>query len=77
MHRSVLLRLEVREAGKLCRCKRNRKHLIHKGQPRLVVQAPGAGTPEHGYCADCAEQMLSQAEVKLADLHTDLEGSAS
>lgn len=71
-HRSVLLRAEVRKAGKLCRCKHNKKHTITKGQPRLVVKEPGPGAPEYGYCATCAEEMLSLAEAKIAELRTNL-----
>ena len=62
----------MREAGKLCRCKRNREHTITKGQLRLVVKEPGPGTPEHGYCPTCAAEMLDAAEAKLAELRGDL-----
>jgi hypothetical protein len=68
----VLLRVEVRKAGKLCRCKHNKKHTITKGQLRLVVKEPGPGTPEYGYCASCAAEMLALAEAKLAELRTEL-----
>jgi hypothetical protein len=71
-HRSVLLRLEVRPAGKLCRCKHNKNHLITKGQPRLVVREPGPGTPEYGYCAECAAEMLSLAAARLSELREAL-----
>ncbi len=75
-HRSVLLRVEVRKAGKLCRCKHNRKHTIIKGQPRLVVKEPGPGTPEYGYCASCAAEMLDLADAKIAVLRADLAGDS-
>ena len=71
-HRSLLLRVDVREAGKLCRCKHNRKHAITKGELRLVVKEPGPGTPEYGYCAACAQEMLAKAEERLAELRADL-----
>ena len=71
-HRSLLLRVDVREAGKLCRCKHNRKHAITKGELRLVVKEPGPGTPEYGYCVACAQEMLAKAEARLAELRADL-----
>jgi hypothetical protein len=71
-HRSVLLRLDVRAAGRPCRCKRNHKHTIAKGDRRLVLKERGPGTPEHGYCAACAQEMLAQAEAQLAELRASL-----
>lgn len=71
-HRSLLLRVDVREAGRLCRCKHNHQHTISKGEVRLVVKEPGPGTPEYGYCAACAEEMLDKAEDRLAELRAGL-----
>jgi len=71
-HKSLLLRVEVRQAGKLCRCKHNRKHAIVKGELRLVIKDPGPGTPEYGYCPACATGMIAQAEAKLAQLRAEL-----
>jgi len=71
-HRSLLLRVEVRQAGKLCHCKHNKKHDIAKGHARLVVKEPGPGTPERGYCALCAAEMLDLAEASLSVLRADL-----
>lgn len=70
--KSLLLRVDVREAGKLCRCKHNREHVITRGELRLVVKEPGPGTPEYGYCAACAREMLAKAEEHLAELRADL-----
>jgi len=71
-HRSVLLRLQVRPAGKLCSCKHSKKHAIKKGELRFVVKEPGPATPEYGYCVACAEEMLTQAEQDLAALRSQL-----
>ncbi len=60
--RSLLLGLDVRLAGKMSHCARNKAHVITKGQPRFVVRPPGAATGEKGYCLDCAEAMLNQLE---------------
>ncbi len=71
-HKSLLLRLSVRPAGKLSHCKHSRKHEIAKGEPRFIVKEPGAGTGELGYCADCAREMIDQAERDLAGLRGQL-----
>jgi hypothetical protein len=71
-HRSLLLRLDVREALKLSHCKHNKKHDITKGELRLVVKEPGPGTPEYGYCMICAKEMVEQAETELAKLRAEL-----
>jgi hypothetical protein len=64
--RGVLLGLEVRPAGKACKCKHNAKHSITKGQLRLVVKAPGPASGEQGYCAPCGMAMLAAAQEMLA-----------
>ncbi len=71
-HKSLLLRAEVRPAGKLCYCKHNRKHAITKGELRLVVKEPGPASGERGYCAECARDMLAKANATLAALREDL-----
>jgi hypothetical protein len=72
-HKSLLLRVEVRPAGKLSHCKHNKKHDITKGQPRLAVKEPGPGTPERGYCEVCAREMIAQAEARLSELRAQLD----
>lgn len=71
-HKSVLLRLDVRRAGKLCYCRRNKKHAITKGDLRFVVREPGPAQRDYGYCANCALEMLDQAEQRLAELRSEL-----
>lgn len=71
-HRSLLLRVEVREARKLCYCKHSRKHTIRKGEPRLIVREPGPAAGEKGYCADCGARMLDQPETQVAKLRAAL-----
>lgn len=72
VHKSLLLRLRVQPAGKLSRCKHNRKHEIKKGELRFLVKEPGAGAGERGYCTACAEEMIEQAERELANLRSAL-----
>jgi hypothetical protein len=71
--RSLLYRIEVRPAGRLSHCARNRKHEITKGEPRFVIRDPGPAGGEKGYCRDCAVEMLSAAEVQLAELRASLD----
>jgi hypothetical protein len=70
--RSLLLRIEVRPAGRLAHCARNRKHEIGKGVARFVIRDPGPAGGEKGYCAACAVEMLAAAEGQLADLRAAL-----
>lgn len=70
--RSVLLRLEVRPAGKRCNCAKNRKHVLVKGDVRFVVREHGPAAGEKGYCGPCAMAMIHKAQVELADLEAAL-----
>jgi hypothetical protein len=70
--RSILLRVEVRPAGRLAHCARNKSHEIRKGEPRFVVREPGPAGGEKGYCAACASVMLDAAEAELKFLRADL-----
>lgn len=70
--RSILLRVEVRPAGRLAHCARNKQHDIRKGEPRFVVRAPGPAGGEKGYCAVCATTMLEAAEKELSALRAGL-----
>lgn len=74
-HKSLLLRTEVRPAGRLCQCKHNSKHSIAKGEPRLVVKDSGPAARERGYCSECGAEMLDQAEKRLAALRANLDHS--
>lgn len=70
--KSVLLRLEVRPAGKLSHCRHKQAHQIRKGEPRFVVKAPGVATGERGYCAECAVKMIEQAQTELSEFKQKL-----
>jgi uncharacterized Zn-binding protein involved in type VI secretion len=63
--KSLLLGVEVKEAGRRSTCAHSRKHVIIKGEPRLVVKGPGVATPEKGYCVQCGAAMVAQAEQQL------------
>lgn len=75
--RSVLLGLEVKPAGKACKCKHNKAHRIMKGEARLIVKNAGPASGENGYCGTCGEAMLAEAQRSLAELMTTLGGSTA
>jgi hypothetical protein len=66
--RSVLLRVEVRPAGRAAKCAHDKSHAIAKGEPRFVVKGPGPAAGEKGYCRDCARAMLARARAVLDEL---------
>lgn len=74
--RSLLLRLEVRDAGRRSSCARDRGHVIHKGNVRFVVRDRGPAAGEKGYCAVCALEMLGKAQNDLSLLVKELRESA-
>jgi hypothetical protein len=65
--RSLLHRIEVRPAGRLSRCARNRRHEILRGEPRFVIKNAGPAGGEKGYCVACGNEMLDAAESQLAE----------
>jgi hypothetical protein len=68
--RNILLSLEVRPAGRACKCKHNARHAIAKGDLRLVVKEPGPASGEQGYCAPCGLTMLAAA-CEALDQHVE------
>ncbi len=70
--RSVLLGMEIRPAGKACKCKHDGSHRIAKGDLRLIVKNPGPASGEAGYCVPCGCAMLEAAcdalEVHISSL---------
>jgi hypothetical protein len=70
--RALLLRIEVRPAGRLSHCGHNKKHEIRKGELRFIIRAAGPAGGERGYCAKCASEMLDAADQQLAALREQL-----
>ena len=70
--RSILLRLEVRPAGRLSKCARDKSHIIRKGESRFVVRGYGPAAGEKGYCKKCARTMLKFARKNLDDRASEL-----
>lgn len=49
------------------RCKRNRNHIIRKGEPCLMIQ--DLGTPyRKSYCRECAFAILKQCGADLRNI---------
>lgn len=71
-YRSLLLKIEVREAGRQAQCRHERSHLIKKGEPRFIVRNPGPAGGEKGYCADCGAAMLESARRELDEFERHL-----
>lgn len=69
--RNILLNAEVRPAGKRCKCSRDKRHQILKGEARVVIKNPGA-PGDKGYCAACGRAMVAAAKHQLAQLETAL-----
>lgn len=70
--RSILLRLEVRPAGRASKCAHNKNHAIPKGQLRFILRNPGPAEGEKGYCKRCAKAMIKKARTGLDDLDAEL-----
>jgi len=65
--KNILKHVSAETAGKQRRCYRQRRHVISKGDPCLVVQD---GTQSQTtYCAVCAAEILSKADDALTGLH--------
>lgn len=71
--RSILLRVDIRPAGRRCSCKRNPSHTIVKGALRFVLKEPGPAAPERTYCADCGLEMVTAAIERLRILERNLD----
>jgi hypothetical protein len=71
-HRSLLLRIEVREAGRQAQCRHDRTHLIERGDVRFIVRNPGPAGGEKGYCAECGAAMLESARRELDEIERQL-----
>jgi hypothetical protein len=70
--RRLLLRIEVRPAGRESRCRHNTDHVIAKGEPRFILKGAGPASGEKGYCAACARAMIEDAREQLAVLDDSL-----
>ena len=71
--RRILNHVSAEVARGTRRCRRNRNHLIRRGDPCLVIQ--DSGTPySRSYCVDCALPILKQSGVELRVIRDVLYG---
>lgn len=69
--RNILLNIEVRPAGRRCKCSHDKRHQILKGEARVVIKNSGA-PGDKGYCAACGRAMVTAAKRELAQLENAL-----
>ena len=65
-YKELLLSTRIVEAGRKRKCYHSRKHEIQKGELCFEVKE---GIGWKGYCAECAEAMIAQADRNLKDVH--------
>ena len=70
-YKSVLLRLDIRPAGRLSRCRSNKSHEIKKGEAGYREGSWSRHT-RTGYCATCAANMIERAHDELDELRQRL-----
>lgn len=68
--KSLLLRMDLTDAGASHNCRFNRKHRIRKGEGRLSVRVDRS---TQNYCLDCAAAFIDQAQQRLAALRAEVQ----
>lgn len=68
-YKGLLIGCEFVTAGRARKCYHSPKHDIRKGDRVFEVQV---GFGRHGYCLECAREMLRCAEEELAMLRQQL-----
>jgi hypothetical protein len=69
--RDILVHVEVEQAQRQRKCRRNTAHLIAKGEMCLVVKT-GSTNDDYSYSRDAAKAMLDVAWVRLRGLYAGL-----
>jgi hypothetical protein len=69
--RDILVHVDVEQAQRQRKCRRNTSHLIAKGEMCLVVR-PGPTNDDYSYSRAAAKAMLDAAWVKLKGLYAGL-----
>lgn len=69
--RDILVDVEVEEAMRQRKCRRNTEHVIAKGEMCLVVRT-GPTKDHYSYSLEAAKPMLDAAWVKLRSLYAQL-----
>ena len=69
--KSLIVSAKFEVASRKTACKHDKKHVITKGEFRLSVKNSTQG--ESYYCLSCAEDMMSQSQIKLEGLKNQLD----
>ncbi len=69
--RDILVHVDVEQAQRQRKCRRNTAHVIAKGEMCLVVRT-GPTNDDYSYSRAAAKAMLEAAWVKLKDLYAGL-----
>ena len=66
--KNILKHVSAEVTGRRRKCSRKKAHVILKGDPCLVVR--DGPQSQRTYCTVCASEILTKADVSLADLQT-------
>jgi hypothetical protein len=69
--RDILVHVDVEQAQRQRKCRRNSAHLIAKGEICLVVRT-GSTNDNYSYSREAAQAMLDAAWAKLKGLYSSL-----
>lgn len=69
--RDILVDTSVEQALRQRRCRRNKDHIIAKGEMCLVVKTNATNDP-YSYCLVAAKPMLDAAWAKLKSIYAEL-----
>jgi hypothetical protein len=69
--RDILVHVDVDQAQRQRKCRRNTAHLIAKGEMCLVVKT-GPTNDDYSYSRDAAKAVLDAAWIKLKGLYAGL-----
>jgi hypothetical protein len=68
--RALLRTLAIGTAGRRHECWSDKNHVLHKGDPMLIVKVDRDSAH---YCSDCARKFIDTARQKLSLLEQELE----
>lgn len=63
--KTLLSAIQIRSSGKLHHCRRDKSHLLAKGQPVFIVRED---RDERHYCVPCGKRFIMKARLVLDDL---------
>jgi len=68
--RSLIVSMEITEAGRGHNCRQSSQHRIEKGMRRLTIKSDG---DSHHYCLACAKSFLARDVERLRSLLAEVE----